>query len=345
MRKSQWGLIIAMLLLNYIIFSQAFRLFGSVASGQTIDPTATSLPTATPLGVAVQEFTPIPALPDLAAATPTNTPVLKADAQPSSSSASSETAAPAATNTPVMAQLAAASIVNVRSGPGMDYPVMGVLMEGQSAAVTGKTADGGWWQIAFEGSTEGKGWISASFVTATNTEQVPIAQSPPAPVSANPVPASIVNSPVPAIDTPQPTATPAPASPTNTPAPTATSKPSYKYSIRNVWGQTNEAITQIRGNIKDRSKNPVNGVQVRVRAGSDFCTVSYPSGKAGTYPEGNYDILLDNKAKDATWMVDIVEDGDVGPGSDCHSRKRLSETVNVTTDHVEGVTYVEWWKN
>ena len=120
--------------------------------------------------------------------------------------------------------------------------------------------------------------------------------------------------------------------------------PDFQYTIDNVFGQTNGAITQIRGFIQDTADNPVNGVRVRVRSGS-FCTVSFPSGPP-FYPDGNYDILLDNRAKFGTWEVAVV-DGPADPNNTtCNdSLTVLSEVTSVPTTEEEGVVFVEWRKN
>ena len=49
--------------------------------------------------------------------------------------------------------------INVRSGPGTEFAVLGSLTPGQSAPITGKKADGTWWRIDFSGQP---GWVSAS---------------------------------------------------------------------------------------------------------------------------------------------------------------------------------------
>ena len=61
--------------------------------------------------------------------------------------------------------------VNVRSGPGTEYDRMGGATAGETYTITGKSADGAWWQIDFAGQP---GWINAPFVTATDTENVPV---------------------------------------------------------------------------------------------------------------------------------------------------------------------------
>jgi hypothetical protein len=154
--------------------------------------------------------------------------------------------------------------------------------------------------------------------------------------------ASRVDSSIPVVNAPPPPATPTPAAPTNTPAPPP---PQYQYTVRNIFGQLNEAITQIRGDIRDTNGNPVNGVRVRVRSGS-FCTVSYPSGPPGGYPAGVYDILLDGRAKHGNWQVAIVSSSGASNDSSCNDGLSvLSEEVSVPTDPKEGVVFVEWIKN
>jgi uncharacterized protein YraI len=275
----------------------------------TIPPTRTPLPTFTPTPLGFVML-------------PTATP--GASQNPAESSSSSAAAAPTVTPAPpAKTSVQAVGPVNVRNGPGTVYSIIGLLDGGESADITGKNQDGTWWQIAFSGGT---GWVKADLVTTSGeTGGVAIAQAPPTP-AAPPTPKT------------PPTATPAPQ-------PTAAPAPQYPYSLKNMFGQTNEAITQIRGIIKDKSGAPVNGVLVRVRAGGSFCTISVASGTTGVYPPGNYDILLDTKAKDGSWQVDIVESGETRQAADCQTRKALSETVNATTGHVEGVAYVEWVKN
>ena len=69
-------------------------------------------------------------------------------------------------------------LINVRSGPGTVYSVLGEAPTGQQFAILGKSQDEEWWQIDFEGQT---GWIYAPDVTATNAENVQVATVIPAP--------------------------------------------------------------------------------------------------------------------------------------------------------------------
>jgi uncharacterized protein YraI len=82
--------------------------------------------------------------------------------------------------------------VNVRTGPGTNYPVLGIASPGASAEVTGKSADGAYWQVKIptQYSSSGLGWVSAGYVVTQNTQNVPVVAAPaaPPPVSATPPP-------------------------------------------------------------------------------------------------------------------------------------------------------------
>jgi len=61
------------------------------------------------------------------------------------------------------------SIVNVRSGPGTGFSVLGRLRAGQSAPIIGRSANGAWWQIQFR---DQPAWISSYHVRATGNTSV-----------------------------------------------------------------------------------------------------------------------------------------------------------------------------
>jgi len=77
----------------------------------------------------------------------------------------------------------ATEYVNVRSGPGLEYGVLVVARPGDSGEVTGKSADNQWWQVKISSdfSPTGFGWVSAYYVTTTNTGSVPVVEAPPKP--------------------------------------------------------------------------------------------------------------------------------------------------------------------
>ena len=73
--------------------------------------------------------------------------------------------------------------VNVRSGPGTEYPSYGVAAPGKQAEVMGVSQDFGWWAIKIprEVTPSGQGWVSADYTTAYNVQQVPVLPPPPPP--------------------------------------------------------------------------------------------------------------------------------------------------------------------
>jgi serine/threonine protein kinase len=80
--------------------------------------------------------------------------------------------------------------VKVRSGPDTAYEVVGVMRQGQNAEAIGVSPDYGWWVIGFPAATAGSGWLSSQFVSATDTDNLPIIQPPPLPGSEAPVEAT-----------------------------------------------------------------------------------------------------------------------------------------------------------
>ncbi|HBX70353.1 MAG TPA: hypothetical protein DEH25_13480 [Chloroflexi bacterium] len=88
----------------------------------------------------------------------------------------------------------ATDYVNVRSGPGTNYPTLIVAAPGATAEIAGKSADGAWWQVKLstEVSTSGFGWANSAYVSTQNAENVPVVDSPTAPPT-NPNPPSGTN--------------------------------------------------------------------------------------------------------------------------------------------------------
>jgi heat shock protein HslJ len=71
--------------------------------------------------------------------------------------------------------------LNVRSGPGTDYPSYGYVPRGTTFEVIGISEDGGWWVVKIPTSItpSGEGWVSGDFVETSNTENVPTIPTPP----------------------------------------------------------------------------------------------------------------------------------------------------------------------
>lgn len=143
--------------------------------------TPTPLPSPSPTSSVPQTDSPppIPATPTPIPATPTAAPPSQID------------------NSPTLTALAA---LNIRSGPGLDYPTVGQLTPGQSVPITGKNPAGTWWQVNYPPGSSSLAWANADaqYSTATHAENVPIV-SLPAPLAE--VPATVISS------TPTPTPT------------------------------------------------------------------------------------------------------------------------------------------
>jgi uncharacterized protein YraI len=80
----------------------------------------------------------------------------------------------------------ATTYINGRTGPGLNYPVIGVAAPGASALIVGKSADSQWWQVKVDPqfSPTETAWVNAGYVTTTNTENVPVVEAPaPPPVA------------------------------------------------------------------------------------------------------------------------------------------------------------------
>ncbi|MCL4857844.1 MAG: META domain-containing protein [Caldilineaceae bacterium] len=93
--------------------------------------------------------------------------------------------------------------VNIRSGPGTNFPVIGFARYGDEGEIIGRSADGRWWAASAPTLPGGVAWVSADFVAASNAENVPVIEAPP-PVIVPPV-VTPPNTPTPV---PPPTATP-----------------------------------------------------------------------------------------------------------------------------------------
>ncbi len=110
--------------------------------------------------------------PFVTAANAENVPVVGASmAEPPPPAPRSGTAAPQTQG----ASISVLGDMNVRSGPGTAYDRIGGAAEGETFAITGRSQDGQWWQIDFDGRS---GWIFAPYVLAANVENVPVVTDP-----------------------------------------------------------------------------------------------------------------------------------------------------------------------
>ncbi len=323
MKARYWSLAIVLILINYLIFATLFTQlietdFSTIRATRTPVPTFTPAP-AEPI-IIVPTSTPIIPNPS-----PTATRVLAAPQSNEGSGASaggdSQTgaqSAPASGNQP---QLVAPEPVNIRSGPGLNYPIIGRLNPNTTRPIVGRNGDASWWQI--EITNDITGWVSDTIVNVSNADNVPVVE-----VSALPAP-----SPVPA----QPAAAKLPPTP----------KPKHQYEPTGWWDNGNAGLTRFLGEIEDVNGTPVNGVFIRASCG-DYAVISNPSGPVGwgryneseTWPPGFYDLTVGTKPIPCLWILTVVDTDD---GQ--HVKAILSEPVPVEVTLDKSIIMANWQKN
>ncbi len=125
------------------------------ASGLAAEESASASPVSTPTRVPATATpvelrptaTPWPVVTPTSTATPTPTPT------------STATAPPSPTRAALIAQVISPGL-NVRSGPGLDYPTLGYLESGQEVEVVGRDPATGWLQIVYPEAENGTAWLS-----------------------------------------------------------------------------------------------------------------------------------------------------------------------------------------
>lgn len=173
------GLVVVLIVVGVFAIIAAFSLRGSgTAEATEAPPTVSGLPTLA--------LTPLPTLPAQPDSSPTpNVPVVLPSPEPQNPTA----------------QVTAANGVNVRTGPGEVYPIIGVAPFGTQGQVIGRSVDGLWWVVFVPNTSNAQGWVSAQFVNVTNADSVPVIPAPPTPTPANTATPTVTF-------TPQATATP-----------------------------------------------------------------------------------------------------------------------------------------
>jgi len=111
--------------------------------------------------------------------------------------------------------------LNVRTGPGLEYPVIGVAPSGITLEVVGVSQDRTWWVINIPGAPGNYGWVSEEYVEVQNGDGVLVIPAPPVPTP---------------VATLKPTVTPAPdmAFTANRTTINAGEKATLSWSVENV---------------------------------------------------------------------------------------------------------------
>ena len=197
-------------------------------------PTPTSIP-PTP--------TPVPVEPTAASEQPApEAPTLTPEAQDPTPTPVPDTPTPL----PIPA-IIANDTVNVRGGPGTNYPTVGSLTGGEHAPILGRDSNNVWWQIELGDGTEG--WVYAQIVnTEGDVSGIAVATNIPTP--------------------------PAPPTPAEPPTPTTAPKPAVDFVVtgKRLWGPEENGgyfvgpslhcgeKRQLRAIVTDANGQPLNGV-------------------------------------------------------------------------------------
>ena len=191
--------------------------------------------------------------------TPTSTPTETPTPTPT------ESPTPTPTPTPDSPTVSIIGRMNVRAGPGTNYPIVGQADPGSQYLISGRNPAGGWWQIIFGGQYA---WVYSPLVTATNAGVVQVA--------------SFIPTPPP---TPIPTATPIPPAPAPAPAPTQPPPSGHAFSlINNGSCIRNDRQTYFEGKVYDRNNNLLNNVCLHIAFSGPRNTKCTGCGK----PAGNW---------------------------------------------------------
>jgi hypothetical protein len=81
---------------------------------------------------------------------------------------------PTATAVVVPAEGQTISQLNVRGAPSADSALLGTVEIFAKVQIVGKDPTNGWWLIVYPQSPTGTGWVTAQFVQATDTQNVPV---------------------------------------------------------------------------------------------------------------------------------------------------------------------------
>ncbi|HET9911601.1 MAG TPA: SH3 domain-containing protein [Anaerolineales bacterium] len=91
------------------------------------------------------------------------------------------TQAPSETPLPPPPQPTVASVegttstqINVRAEPSTSSNVLGIIPANTNLEIIGKDLGGNWWQINYAEGVDGKGWVTAQYVTTGGTLEVPV---------------------------------------------------------------------------------------------------------------------------------------------------------------------------
>lgn len=266
-------------------------LLTGVKSGPVTRPTRTPLPTFTPTPAGLSFMDSSINSSQAEAGEPVEQapaevqPQTAAEVTPTETVEASPTPEPSPTSPPANQAVTVTLVqnMNVRTGPGTNYPIAGPGPAGESSKVVGRNADSSWLQVQYPLTADGKGWVYASLVQVNgDPATVPVVQ-----VAAPAQPAAAVN----------PPAEQAP--------PPAPAQPKYQFTPTGWYASPNAGIVHFKGRIRDEQGNLVNGFSVLVNNGS-WSVLAHPTGASHHYPDkgdGEWDVVIPNVAQGVGWWT------------------------------------------
>ncbi len=107
-------------------------------------------------------------------ATPSQTPLTVNATSPATLTLEpSETPLPPSQPTIAPVEGVTSTQINVRAEPSTSSNVLGIIPGNTKVEITGKDPGGNWWQINYSEGVDGKGWITAQYVTTATKPDVP----------------------------------------------------------------------------------------------------------------------------------------------------------------------------
>ncbi|MBN2469734.1 MAG: SH3 domain-containing protein [Anaerolineae bacterium] len=118
---------------------------------------------------------------------PTATPEVQPTEEPEEEPTEEPEERPTATPSGPQAETSAG--VNVRSGPGTGYDVIGSLLAGTDLEVTGRNADNSWFRVPYYNA---EGWVFGGLLNVSgDVNTLPVINVPPPPPTATPIPTAV----------------------------------------------------------------------------------------------------------------------------------------------------------
>ncbi|HEX9926596.1 MAG TPA: SH3 domain-containing protein [Anaerolineae bacterium] len=211
--------------------------------------------------------------------------------------------------------------MNVRTGPGTNYPVAGPAPAGESSRAIGRNADASWLQVEYPLTADGTGWVYTELVqVAGNRQSVGVVQvaAPAQPVAA------------------------APAAQQEAAPPPAPEPERYQFTPTGWHASENAAIVHFKGRIKTEGGGLVNGFSVLVNNGS-WSVLAHPTGASHHYPDkgdGEWDVVIPNLGDGVGWWTLAVASYDCpnfqgGFDAQCKQYTILSEEIPIEVVYPE----------